>query len=123
MINIIKQFFKFGIVGFINTVLTYLIYICLWRITSPTFAMAIGYGTTTLIGLTINKKWVFKTSGNVTSTAIKYYSTYVFTWCLTVLLTYILSVYTSINEQIVPALTLIVTVPVNFILSKIWVFK
>ncbi|KOY73212.1 uncharacterized protein RZ70_06580 [Apilactobacillus kunkeei] len=123
MINIIKQFFKFGIVGFINTVLTYLIYTCLWRITSPTFAMAIGYGTTTLIGLTINKKWVFKTSGNVTRTAIKYYSTYVFTWCLTVLLTYLLSVYTSINEQIVPVLTLIVTVPVNFILSKLWVFK
>ncbi|WP_353323517.1 hypothetical protein [Apilactobacillus kunkeei] len=37
--------------------------------------------------------------------------------------TYLLSVYTSINEQIVPVLTLIVTVPVNFILSKLWVFK
>ncbi|WP_326866599.1 GtrA family protein [Apilactobacillus kunkeei] len=75
-------------------------YTCLWRITSPTIAMAIGYGTTTLIGLTINKKWVFKTSGNVTKTAIKYYSTYVFTWCLTVLLkhTYCLSTHLLTNK-------------------------
>lgn len=123
MFSLIKQFFKFGIVGFINTILTFLIYTFFWKLTSPTIAMAIGYGLTTLLGLTINKKWVFKTSGNVTKTAIKYYLTYIFTWCLTVLLTFLLSVHTSINAEIIPILTLVVTVPVNFILSKLWVFK
>ncbi|WP_225362837.1 GtrA family protein [Apilactobacillus micheneri] len=119
----IKQLFKFGIIGLINTILTYLIYTLLWHITNPTIAMAIGYGITSVIGLTINKQWVFKSNNNLSKIAVKYYTTYLLTWLLSVTITYLISTQSTINEQIIPLIALIITIPTNFCLSKYWVFS
>lgn len=119
----IKQLFKFGIIGLINTILTYLIYTFLWHITNPTIAMAIGYGITSVIGLTINKQWVFKSSNNLSNIAVKYYATYLLTWLLSVTITHLISTQSTINGQIIPLIALIITIPTNFCLSKYWVFS
>ncbi|UQS84605.1 GtrA family protein [Apilactobacillus apisilvae] len=119
----IKQFFKFGIIGIINTLLTYLIYTILWKPTSPTIAMAIGYGLTSLIGLTINKIWVFKSTNNLSHIAAKYYATYLFTWLLSITSTNLISSYSNLNKQLIPIIALIITIPTNFVLSKYWVFS
>ncbi|KOY72047.1 GtrA family protein [Apilactobacillus kunkeei] len=122
MINILRQFFKFGIVGLINTILTYLIYSMLYKATSPTFAMAIGYGTTSIIGLTINQKWVFKANHDW-MIVVKYYLTYLLTWTLSILVTEVASNYFHVIANIIPLITLLVTTPTNFFLSKYWVFR
>ncbi|CAI2609401.1 GtrA family protein [Apilactobacillus apinorum] len=122
MITICRQFFKFGVVGLINTILTYLIYTLLYKATSPTDAMAIGYGITSVIGLTINRKWVFKSNHNWMLVA-KYYLTYLFTWTLSIVVTDISSNYFHVLASIIHLITLFVTTPTNFILSKYWVFK
>ncbi|TPR18087.1 GtrA family protein [Apilactobacillus timberlakei] len=123
MILWIKQLFKFGIIGLINTILTYLIYTLLWHITNPPVAMAIGYGITSVIGLTINKQWVFKSNNNLRKIAIKYYTTYPLTWLLSIVITYLISTQSTINGQIIPLIALIITIPTNFCLSKYWTFS
>lgn len=54
-----QQFIKFGLTGGLNTGLTYVIYLLLVHLTTPTVAMAVGYGLTSLVGLTLNNHWVF----------------------------------------------------------------
>ncbi|WP_225362938.1 GtrA family protein [Apilactobacillus quenuiae] len=119
----IKQFLKFGITGLINTILTYIIYTLLWQMTSPTIAIAFGYGITSIIGITVNKQWVFKSKNDLSKLAFRYYTTYLLTWLLSVMITHLISHQSTINGQIIPLIALIITIPINFCLSKYWVFS
>jgi putative flippase GtrA len=121
MLHSLFQFSKFGLVGLLNTILTYLIYLCLTKLTLPTIAMAVGYGITSLIGLALNRKWVFVNQSNWTLT-IKYYLTYVLTWGISVLSTHFMSNNLAISNLIIPILVVTITTPINFILCKYWVF-
>ena len=56
----LKQFIGFGLVGGVNTILTYLIYLTLYQLINPTAAMGVGYGLTSIFGLFLNDTWVFK---------------------------------------------------------------
>ena len=56
----LKQFIGFGLVGGINTILTYLLYLTLYQLINPTAAMGVGYGLTSVLGLFLNDTWVFK---------------------------------------------------------------
>ncbi|WKN29315.1 GtrA family protein [Apilactobacillus kunkeei] len=94
----------------------------LYKATSPTFAMAIGYGITSIIGLTINQKWVFKANHDW-MIVVKYYLTYLLTWTLSILVTEVTSNYFHVIGSIIPLITLLVTTPTNFFLSKYWVFR
>ena len=114
---------KFGLIGAGNTGLTYVIYLILLHATSPTIAMAIGYGATSLLSLSLNNHWVFKAHANFKSVVVKYYTTYASTWLLSTVITDVLSTYTGINAYFIPIFSLAVTVPTNFLLSKFWVFK
>ncbi|MBU9789720.1 GtrA family protein [Lentilactobacillus sp. G22-6] len=118
-----KQFIKFGLTGLLNTVLTYVIYLLLLQPTNATFAMGVGYGITSLIGLSLNNKWVFKTHGNLKLVVIKYYATYLFTWLISIGIAHIASSSAIINSQLIPLVSLMITVPTNFLLSKFWVFN
>ncbi|MCP9368310.1 polysaccharide synthesis protein GtrA [Lentilactobacillus kefiri] len=117
-----KQLFKFGITGFINTVLTYVIYMLLLHATNATIAMAIGYGITSLLGLTMSNRWVFQTGNSVKSVVWKYYATYLFTWLISVLFAHFASGFPIIDSRLIPIISLLITVPTNFLLSKFWVF-
>lgn len=117
-----KQLFKFGIIGFLNTWLTYVIYLLLIKATNATFAMAIGYGVTSLIGLTLNNRWVFNAHAQFKSVVMKYYVTYLFTWIISVGFANAASSWSQMNTTLIPLFSLILTVPTNFLLSKFWVF-
>ncbi|WP_404819269.1 GtrA family protein [Lentilactobacillus sunkii] len=106
----------------INTVLTYVIYLALLGPTNATVAMAIGYGITSLLGLTLSNRWVFQTGTSVKSVIWKYYATYVFTWLISVLFAHFASGWPLIDSRLIPIISLMITVPTNFLLSKFWVF-
>ncbi|MDH5108077.1 GtrA family protein [Lentilactobacillus kefiri] len=108
--------------GFINTVLTYVIYMLLLHATNATIAMAIGYGITSLLGLTMSNRWVFQTGNSVKSVVWKYYATYLFTWLISVLFAHFASGFPIIDSRLIPIISLLITVPTNFLLSKFWVF-
>lgn len=123
MKRLITQFIQFGAVGALNTVLTYIIYLILYQHISPTLAMAVGYGLTSLLGLALNKQWVFKQSGGEMSwMTFKYYATYGTTFLLSLILTSTWVDVLHFPATWAPLFSLAVTVPVNFLLSKYWVF-
>ncbi|MDN6596702.1 MAG: hypothetical protein L0K76_04010, partial [Lentilactobacillus parabuchneri] len=66
-IKFTKQLFKFGIIGLLNTILTYVIYLVLLNPTNATFAMGVGYGVTSLLGLTLNNHCFFHTGWSLKS--------------------------------------------------------
>lgn len=121
--RMLTQFVQFGAVGALNTVLTYGIYLLLYQHISPTLAMAVGYGLTSLLGLALNKQWVFKDRGGQLSwVTFKYYATYGTTFLLSLLLTSLWVDGLRLPAALAPMFSLAVTVPVNFFLSKYWVF-
>ncbi|WP_081759837.1 GtrA family protein [Lentilactobacillus farraginis] len=109
--------------GFGNTLLTYIVYLLLLAPTGATIAMAVGYGATSLLSLTLNNHWVFKAHAQFKSVVVKYYVTYLSTWALSTLLAGVLSHLSMVNDHLIPIFSLIITVPTNFLLSKFWVFK
>lgn len=121
MLHSLFQFSKFSLVGLLNTILTYLIYLCLDKSTNPSIAMAIGYGITSLIGLALNQKWVFGNHYHQT-TVMKYYLTYGLTWVISVFSTHLMSKGLAIPNFIIPLFVVTITTPINFGLCKYWVF-
>lgn len=118
-----QQFMQFGLVGALNTAVTYLIYLLFVHAASPAGAMAIGYGLTAIIGFMINRHQVFKHSGSLQRTLLKYGTTYGFTLGLSSYLSYAFTTFGQISATITPVFTLMITVPLNFLLCKFWVFR
>lgn len=104
--------------------LTYVIYLLLLHPTNATIAMAIGYGMTSLLGLALNNRWVFQTGASVKTVAWKYYATsYIFTWLISVLFAHFASGWPILDSRLIPIISLMITIPTNFLLSKFWVFN
>ncbi|KRO15484.1 GtcA family membrane protein [Lacticaseibacillus saniviri JCM 17471 = DSM 24301] len=123
--KLFKQAIAFGLVGALNTIITYALYLMLYRHINPTAAMGIGYGLTSIMGLLLNENWVFKAKhqSQLTSVAPRYYLTYALSLVLSLLLTTIWNDWWQFNKTLAPLFSLMVTVPTNFLLSKFWVFK
>ena len=119
----LQQLVKFGMTGGLNTILTYIIYQLLAPSTNATFAMAVGYGLTSVLGLTLSNHWVFKAHQAVKSVAWKYYATYGFTWLVSVGFAHIASTTWQLPNWFIPIGSLMLTIPLNFVLSKFWVFS
>ena len=128
------QFIKFGIVGLSNTVIGYGIYVIslyvfrkfsLFANIDIYVAQFIMFLLSVLWSFYWNKKRVFvKSKENIFKSLVKTYITYGFTTFLLseVLLVLWVRVF-NINEYIAPIFSLIITVPLNFIIQKFWVFR
>ena len=128
------QFIKFGIVGLSNTVIGYGIYVIslyvfrkfsLFANIDIYVAQFIMFLLSVLWSFYWNKKRVFvKSKENIFKSLVKTYITYGFTTFLLseVLLLLWVRVF-NINEYIAPIFSLIITVPLNFIIQKFWVFR
>ncbi|BAN73666.1 MULTISPECIES: GtrA family protein [Lacticaseibacillus] len=121
----LKQFISFSLVGGINTILTYLIYLILYQLINPTAAMGVGYGLTSILGLFLNDTWVFKVKDHrqLKSVAPRYYFSYGLTFILSLVLTSFWNDALGLPKPLAPMFSLMVTVPTNFLLSKFWVFR
>ena len=128
------QFIKFGIVGLSNTVIGYGIYVVslyifrrfgLFNNIDIYVAQFVMFVLSVLWSFYWNKKKVFiKSKESIFNSLVKTYITYGFTTFLLseVLLVLWVRVF-NINEYIAPLLSLIITVPLNFIIQKFWVFR
>lgn len=133
----LMQFVKFGIVGFTNTIIGYLIYVVSLKGLRAVnlFATADIY-VAQLIMFLLSVAWsffwnntlVFKQEEgeerNILAALIKTYVSYAFTglFLAEALLMLWVNVF-GINEYIAPIINLIITVPLNFIIQKYWAFK
>lgn len=132
-----EQFIKFGLVGALNTVLNYIItetgYFFLRNpLEDETLALQIAQTTafviTVFISFLINNAVVFKKEEGETRnpwlTLLKTYVAYSVTGIfLNNLLVYIEMNIIHMSALIAPIINLIVDVPINFFLNKLWAYK
>jgi len=125
IVNITKQFFKFGIVGTINTLNSWLVYyILIFFKINYLISNTIAYFASSLIGYFLNKIWVFKKKDqNTSKSLVKYYIVYITSYFLNMLCMYTIVDILNISEKLAPILVLFITVPFNFIFSKLWIFN
>ncbi len=108
----LKQFIGFGLVGGINTILTYLLYLTLYQLINPTAAMGVGYGLTSVLGLFLNDTWVFKVKDHrdLKSVAPRYYFSYGLTFIMSLILTSFWNDALNLPKPLAPMFALMITV-------------
>ena len=125
----VRQFLKFGIVGFSNTIIAYVVYSLgiywgLHYLLANVFAFLISV----LNAYFWSDRYVFKKKDNeerntiltLIKTIIAYGSTGIL---LASLLLYIYIDKFGVSEYVAQLLVLLVTIPVNFVMNKFWAFQ
>jgi putative flippase GtrA len=127
--SLLVQFFKFGIVGFSNTVISYIIYSVLVYVgLHYLIASIIAFFISVLNSFFWNNKYVFKKidrqKRNILKSLVKTYVSYAFTGLF--LQNVLLFVFIDIlfmSKYVAPIFGLLITVPLNYILNRQWAFK
>lgn len=123
------QFIKFGIVGGINTILSYIITNGCYYLLNlhAQISNIIAFVITVFISFLLNNKYVFtenKEKRNVLKSILKVYASYSITGLfLTGILLYIEEEILGIYHYIATLLNLLITIPINFILNKFWAYR
>ena len=132
----VVQFFKFGAVGISSTLISLGVYYSLvYTGLHYLAANVVGFVVSVCNAYFWNSKFVFKynTENTVDDnnkktrrfsvTFVKTFVMYGSTFALGSLLLFIMVDILDVSEWIAPLLNLCVTVPINFFVSKFWVFK
>ncbi len=118
------QFIKFGLVGASNTVISLAVYYILIMLQANYLLASIaGYFVSSISGYLLNKHWVFKSGKAVKDSIVKYYIVYITSLVINLVTMYIWVDILFISDRIAPILTLCITVPYNYVFSKLWAFK
>lgn len=119
------QIIKFCMVGVVNTAVSYGVTIfCLFLGLDLLICNAIAFIISTACAFFLNYIFVFQPRLCWYKGLIKSYCSYAFTGIgLNSVLLYILSDLLKVSEFLSPLLVLIVTIPCNFLLNKLWAFK
>ena len=127
---LVIQAVKFGAVGAINTILGYIIYIVCLRLLGLHYAICnvISFLITIFISYVLNSRYVFKQHEVTMKEKIvglgKTYISYLATGLgLSSVLLVIWVELLNIPEELGPLVSLFVTVPINFILNKFWIYR
>ena len=119
-----KQIIRFVIVGFCSTLVNFLVYLILYKITaSISFSAYTGYCAGLLISYVFGKKWVFRLSGNLKIlNKILFFLTYITGGIIMTILTTLLE-NLGLNHKFAWLIGISYAVINNFLGSKYLVFK
>lgn len=120
------QFFKFGMVGVLNTVIFFGVYYGLFFLgVHYILANVIAFIISTFNAFLLNRKFVFKPDEKKSKVMqfVKVYALYLVTMLLSTGLLFLQVEKIGISELIAPALNMLVTIPLNFLLNKYWAFR
>lgn len=120
-----KQFIKFGIVGFSNTLIAMAIYYSLVLLdVNYLIANFFAFAISVLNAFYWNRKYVFKGSTKSKLRQLtKVYSSYGITFLISMGSLFLMVDVLCISELIAPIINLCITVPLNFLLNKFWAFR
>lgn len=131
----LMQFVKFCLVGVTNTVIGYIIYIVVVFLLSP-LHVSWDYIAGNLMEYLLSVLWSFMLNDKLVFTLktgerrsplralLKSYATYGFTGIvLNNALGYLWIVQLGISKYVAPIISLMVSIPINFLLSKLWAFR
>src|SRR5689334_23236061 len=113
-----KEFFRFLLMGVINTVATYAIYFFSMTFLSYTLSYTLSYVIGIFISYYLNSKFVFKEKFSLAK-AFRFPLVYVVQYILSILLLRFFVEIILINKSIAPILIVIITVPITFLLSRV----
>lgn len=130
----ITQFVKFGIVGFSNVIVSYGINV-IALILLKKYNLSYDYIIANMVAFILsvlwsfywNNRFVFKEEDgkrNLVKALLKTYVAYSFS-CIILnnVLSWVWIEILGISKYIAPMINLIITIPVNFIMNKLWAFK
>lgn len=118
------QFVKFGIVGVSNTAIglgTY--YLFLYLGCHYMVANVLSWLISVFNAYFWNNRYVFKNEVAWIRALVKTYLSYGFSFLAGCLCLYALVEWMGISDKIAPLLTLLLTIPMNFLLNKFWTFR
>ena len=131
----IMQFVKFGIIGLSNTVISYILNVAVLLILSP-FSVSWDFFAGNIVGFVLSVLWSFYWNNRLVFTVqegqqrsvwkalLKTYLAYGFTGIvLNNILSWLWITKLGISKFIAPVINLIVSVPLNFIINKLWAFR
>lgn len=123
------QFVQFGIVGLSNTLISYVTYLVLCAFGMYyILASVISFVVSVTNSFYWNSKYVFESDTSTFELIVKSYVKTFLSYAGTGLvlgniLLYVYVEWIHIPSWIAPAINLIITIPLNFILNKLWAFK
>jgi len=125
MTPILTQFLKFGLVGLSNTLIALIVY---YGVVAAGFHYQTGniaaFIVSSASGFVLNKYWVFRASVNRTMLQVlKYYSVYLSSLGINMLISFLWVDLLDQDVYLAPLLSLSITIPYNYLLSRIWVYK
>lgn len=124
--DLLIQFVKFGMVGLSNTFISLAVYYILvyFRI-HYLLANACGFVISVINAFYWNNKYVFKdkTETSIVRAFLKVFASYGGSFCISTGLIFVMVNLLGISEWLAPLLRLVVTVPINFLLNKLWAFR
>lgn len=123
------QFLKFGIVGIFNTMLSLLVYYVILWIDPEWYLLgnAMGWVAGVANSYFWNDRYVFKCrNGSWKSGVVKFLKTglcYGGTLLLSTGLLFLEADILGYSKTLCPVFNLLITVPLNFLMNKFWVFR
>lgn len=126
LITKFEQFIKFVIVGCSNASINLLVYyVCIYLGIHYILAYTLGFLLGVCNAFYWNSKYVFKnkTETNIARGFVKVLLSYGLSFLLSVLLMGVIVETLKFSSYIAPILKLVITVPLNFVLNKLWAFK
>lgn len=120
-----SQFIKFAIVGVLSTLVNYAIFYILHMFFSLDyiFASAIGYIIGVITGFMINKAWTFSNHSESGKYLFKYFAIYVFSLIVSLAFLKIAVEEYKMLAIVANMLSIVVTTAINFMGTKLLVFK
>lgn len=120
-----KQFIGFGIVGIFNNLICLAVYYPIVFINAELYLLAnvCGFLISTLNAYIMNSKFVFKTKKFNKRSLAKTYCTYLISLGISTFLLYIMVNRLGIDAKLAPIFCLFITVPFNFLLNRLWVYR
>ena len=127
LFEIFFQFFKFALVGLLNTAISYGTYVILVNIgTHYVLANVLGFSLSVFNSYYWNNKYVFVLNrGRVWwKTFLKTYISYAGTGIVlsNILLAFWIDIC-GVSKFIAPLINLIIIIPINFFINKFWAYK
>ncbi|WP_169083624.1 GtrA family protein [Paenibacillus sp. PL91] len=117
LLNRSKVVIKFGMVGLLNTLITYILYLVLLDHYPYVISYSVSYVAGIFISYFFNTLFVFKQPISLKN-LLKFPIIYLVQYLLNLLLMFILVDTLNINEKFSLIISIIVTFPITFILSK-----
>ncbi len=112
-----KPFIKYLLSGGFNTLVTYLMYLLLLNIMNYNMAYSISYVAGILLSYYLNSVFVFQEKISLRK-FIKYPVVYIVQYLINLVLLNILIEYAGLSTKIVPIITIVITIPITFLLTK-----